>query len=42
MAGFYRNRDVEICPIGSLAFYLFYRFMIANELFPVTADPKMW
>lgn len=23
-----RNKDVEICPVGTLAFYLFERFMV--------------
>lgn len=42
MAGFYRHKDVEICPVSALGFYFFYRFAIAFESFPKTNNPQDW
>lgn len=40
--GCIRHRDVEVCPVGALAMYLFWRYHVVGEVFPRTADRKTW
>jgi hypothetical protein len=35
-----RHRDVELCPVGALALYLFYRFQVAKEELDLSANSK--
>jgi len=37
-----RHRNVEICPVGALAFYLFFRWNIQNEVVPNFLVPEDW
>jgi hypothetical protein len=37
-----RHRNVEICPVGALAFYLFFRWNIQNEVVPNFLAPEDW
>lgn len=38
----YRNKNVEICPIGALAFYYFYRFHHNHEPWPDFSNREQW
>lgn len=35
-SSYVRNKDVEICPVGALAFYLFELWMVCFELLDVS------
>jgi Centromere DNA-binding protein complex CBF3 subunit, domain 2 len=37
-----RHKDVRICPVGALAFYLFGRFHVSHEPFPNMASRQQW
>lgn len=37
-----RNKDLLVCPIGALAFYLLYRWDLTDEPFPHLGDRKDW
>lgn len=38
----YRNTDVRLCVVGSIAFYLFFRFQIKGELWPDFSPGFNW
>ncbi|OWZ17641.1 hypothetical protein PHMEG_0008395 [Phytophthora megakarya] len=40
--GFIRNKDVHLCPVGAVAFYLFERFHVDSEPFPSFQLSKDW
>jgi hypothetical protein len=40
--GFIRHRDVEVCAVGALAIYLFWRFHVVGEAFPDLRDRRSW
>jgi hypothetical protein len=40
--GCIRSKEVEICPVGSLALYLFARFQLGNEPFPDFRKNETW
>lgn len=40
--GYMRNKDVHLCPVGAVALYLFERFHIALEPFPVFSKSEDW
>lgn len=40
--GVIRHRDVEVCGVGALAFYLFERFHISNSPFPLIFNRPLW
>ncbi|KAE8964038.1 hypothetical protein PR001_g29185 [Phytophthora rubi] len=37
-----RHRNVEVCPVGALGLYLFYRWSIKNEAIPNFLEPEQW
>ncbi|ETK91048.1 hypothetical protein F441_23107 [Phytophthora nicotianae CJ01A1] len=37
-----RHRNVEVCPVGALGFYLFYRWGVQNEDIPNFLVPEEW
>ena len=37
-----RHKDVNVCPVGALGFYLLYRFSIEGEAFPTFTPKKEW
>jgi hypothetical protein len=37
-----RHRNVKLCPVGALGFYLFFRWSIQNEAIPIVLDPEQW
>ncbi|KAE8181731.1 hypothetical protein CF336_g8816, partial [Tilletia laevis] len=39
---FMRNRDVQLCPVGALALYLFSRFHHSAEAFPDLSQSSLW
>ncbi len=41
-ASMLRNVDVEVCPVGFLAIYLFSRFNLFHESFPDLTDASKW
>jgi len=40
--GFMRNKNVHLCPIGAVAFYLFERFHVTLEPFPSFRSSRDW
>ena len=40
--GAVRNKDVDICPVGALALYFFYRWHISGEPFPTFRRRSDW
>ena len=40
--GFMRNKNVNICPVGAVAMYLFQRFHVDNEPFPSFKRSADW
>ena len=40
--GALRHNDVTCCPVGSIAFYLFYRFNINGEVWPAFKNRSSW
>ncbi|POM81218.1 Hypothetical protein PHPALM_844 [Phytophthora palmivora] len=40
--GFMRNKNVHVCPIGAIAFYLFERFHVDLEPFPSFRQSQDW
>ena len=40
--GAYRNKNLAICPVSALAFYLFWRWEFSGEAFPDFADRGSW
>jgi hypothetical protein len=40
--GCMRHKDIEVCPIGALALYLFYRFDVLGEPFPDLSECRLW
>jgi Centromere DNA-binding protein complex CBF3 subunit, domain 2 len=41
-AGCMRHKEVDLCPIGALALYLFARFHIMNEEWPQMQSRDLW
>ena len=41
-AGALRNKDPVICPLGTLAFYLFWRWEFSREPFPNFSHRTAW
>ncbi|MGH7974681.1 MAG: hypothetical protein ACREBR_04085, partial [bacterium] len=37
-----RNKDVQICPVGSIAMYFFWRFEVDREGYPDFAESRNW
>lgn len=37
-----RHQQVEVCPVGALAFYLFSRFQVSREPFPDMSSRDKW
>ena len=42
MTGCMRHKEVELCPIGATALYLFYRYHITKEKAPDFFDNRSW
>lgn len=38
----FRNKDVQYCPVGSVAFWLFYRFHVLSEPWPNFSNRREW
>ena len=39
---FIRHKDAQVCPVGALAFYLFWRLEVMNEQFPDFSRRDTW
>ena len=38
----FRNKNVQYCPVGAVALYLFYRFHVEMESWPDFSDRLAW